>query len=150
MKVPRVEVSRINSWHQLKAQLVGEGSASIVRENGRPKLPLEIPNEEIAGLGKEFCIKEKKLADEKQVKSFIIMPTYRDQSRHSVMATQFTGLKVSFILTTYPERYGLLIVSRALSFSKTFDVALSRRTREKSDRLGDVNKFTGEHLKRDN
>ena len=110
-----MEVSQINSWHQLKAQLVGEGSGSIVRKNGRLKLPLEIPNEEIAG-----------------VKSFIvIMPTYRGQSRHSVMATQLTGLKVSFILTTYPERCGLLIASRALSFSKIFNVAFSRRTWEK-------------------
>ena len=52
------------------------------------------------GLTEKFC-KEESLAAVKQVPSFIDnTPAYRDESRHSAIAIQFSGLKMSNILVS--------------------------------------------------
>ena len=62
-EVPWVDGSGLKSWHQLRAKLVEEGRESIVGGNGWPKLPLEIRNEEIVGIKKDFCREVESLAD---------------------------------------------------------------------------------------
>ena len=56
-----MEGSVFNSWHQFRAKLFGEGRESIECENSKPKLPLEIRNEEIVGLTKEFYREEESI-----------------------------------------------------------------------------------------
>ena len=50
------------------------------------------------------------------------MPTYCDESRPVVMARQFTGLKISKILTTHPSRFGnsFKVFSRSTGKQETF------------------------------
>ena len=51
-EVPLVDGSGINSWHQLRTKLVGEGSTED--KNGWPKLQLESRKEEMVGLMGDF------------------------------------------------------------------------------------------------
>ena len=72
----------MKSWHQLRAKLVEEGRESIVGENGWPKLPLEIRNEEIVGIKEDFCREVESLADLNQVEGFVEnMSVYHGESR---------------------------------------------------------------------
>ena len=52
--VPWVGGSGMNSWHQLRGKIVGKGRDSLLGENGWPKLPLGIRNEEIVGLTEDL------------------------------------------------------------------------------------------------
>ena len=92
-EVPWVDGSGLKSWHQLRAKLVEEGRGSIVGENGWPKLPLEIRNEEIVGIKEDFCREVEALADINQVENFIDnMPAYHDESRIYAKVSAYDGL----------------------------------------------------------
>ena len=110
----------------------------MVGENDWPKLPLEIRNEGLWLTG-EFCSEDESLADVKQVECFINKITaYREAMHYSVMARQSTGLKTSNSLSTHPGEFGSIIDLRFLCNFVTLIVALFRRSRQKSDLLGDV------------
>ena len=65
------------------------------------------------------------------------------------MARQLMGLKVSIILSTHSERIVFCYSFKVLfSFDTIFSIALFRRTRQRSDLLGDIGKFKEEYLKR--
>ena len=88
-EVPWVDGSGLKNWHQLRAKLVEEERESIVGENGWPKLPLEIRNEEIVGIKEDFCREVESLADLNQVEGFfdnqLIMVNHAYMLRYQLM-----------------------------------------------------------------
>ena len=80
-----------------------------------------IRNKEKVGSPEKFCEEKESLATVKQVQSFIDnMPDYRDESLISMMARQFTGLKMSNILSTHPEGFGIIVGFRFFVTLKSF------------------------------
>ena len=92
-EVPWVDGSGLKNWHQLRAKLVEEGRGSTVGENGWPKSPLEIRNEELVGIKEDFCKEVEALADINQVENFIDnMPAYHDESRRYAKVSAYERL----------------------------------------------------------